>query len=72
VFKLQKSVSLSTAGHSRPNVKDAKVLVINTGGTIGMMEHENGKHHQQHSHTFTYDSEERRVGEESALMCTCD
>ncbi|XP_039522110.1 L-asparaginase-like [Pimephales promelas] len=41
VFKLQKSVSLSTAGHSRPNVKDAKVLVINTGGTIGMMEHEN-------------------------------
>ncbi|XP_077093918.1 L-asparaginase 1-like isoform X2 [Siphateles boraxobius] len=42
VFKLQKSVSLSTAGHSSPNVKDSKVLVINTGGTIGMMEHENG------------------------------
>lgn len=40
--KLQKTVSLSTAGHSSPNVKDPKVLVINTGGTIGMMEHENG------------------------------
>ncbi|XDV11872.1 hypothetical protein PO909_000674, partial [Leuciscus waleckii] len=39
--KLQKSVSLTTAGHSSPNVRDPKVLVINTGGTIGMTEHEN-------------------------------
>lgn len=65
VFQSQKSLSRSVASQSRrrissssespdisPNV-EARVLVINTGGTIGMTYHNNGK--QQLSHTCLHE-----------------
>lgn len=63
-FQSQKSLSRSAAGQTRrryssssespdisPNV-EARVLVINTGGTIGMTYHNNGKLYQHRSHTW--------------------
>lgn len=65
VFQSQKSLCRSAVGTGRrrvtsdvssgsPDVRtdvEARVLVINTGGTIGMIMHDGGKHHQLRFHT---------------------